>query len=173
MGLGSENIPAAGPPDGEERNVRAIVVTSLGLALAFPFAAGAQTALRGQDIAAAPGLPQDGSRRPGSAGPAFPEPAASPQAPLAAGGFSPPGQKPPRPEKAIGPDLVAYIFEPIGGMVGPITEGLHAFDAAIAPINEALQPLTGPYGAALEVAPDEAPGPAETGPLPAKRGPRK
>ncbi|NEU12661.1 hypothetical protein G3T14_10985 [Methylobacterium sp. BTF04] len=57
----------------------------------------------------------------------------------------PPGAgRPPRSEAAIGPDLMYYVFAPIGGMVGPITEGIHRFDAAIAPISEALQPIVGP-----------------------------
>lgn len=140
--------------------MRPIVVMSLGLILALPGAALAQPASQGAGLTAAPGLPAEGanSRRASEGGAS----AETRGALLGAGaapsaGVTPPAERPPRPAKAIGPDIASAIFAPIGVIVAPITEGLHAFDAAIAPINEALQPLTGPYGAALVVGPDGAP----------------
>lgn len=180
--------------------MRSIVVTSLGLILALPGAALAQPMPQGspQGLGAplAPGMPMEGNdpRRPSEspmsaeARSALMGAGAKPPADLAPGNGVPPGQRPPRPEKAIGPDIASAIFAPIGVIVAPITQGLHAFDAAIAPINEVFQPLTGPYDAALVVGPDGArlapeggavvaePVPAE--PIPANpprpvRGPRK
>ncbi len=168
--------------------MKRIVVMGLGLALALPCAAGAQPAAQGPGGAALPGQPP----APGTSGPsgsglspnargALLGPAV-PAAGLTPGGGAPAGQRPPRPENALGPDLAGAIFAPIGVIVAPFTEGLHAFDAAIAPINEALQPITGPYGAALVVGPDGAPVPPEAAvepvpavpaPAPARIGPRK
>jgi len=167
--------------------MRPIVVMSLGLILALPSAAGAQPLPQDAGAGAVPGQPQDAaSRRRAEQNAMAAETRGAllaPGAPPQAGGIAPPAQRPPRSEKAIGPDLAAYIFAPIGGIVGPITEGLHAFDAAIAPINEALQPITGPYGAALVVGPDGAPlapeataaaaEPAAAEPPRSARGPRK
>lgn len=165
--------------------MRPIVVMSLGLILALPSAAGAQPSPQDAGPAAVPGQPLDAAlRRRADQNAMAAETRGTllaPGAPPQAGGSAPPAQRPPRPEKAIGPDLAGYIFAPIGVIVGPITEGLHAFDAAIAPINEALQPITGPYGAALVVGPDGAPVPPEVAvaePAPPEpprsaRGPRK
>lgn len=144
--------------------MRAIIRTGLILALALPGAAAAQ------QPETAPGRPGVDSR-PGPAGrAALLE--ANPAAPGAPPAGAPAGpQKPPRPEKAIGPDLMAYVFAPIGTVVVPITEGLHAFDAAIAPVNAALLPVTGPLDPAL-LQPADAPPPAAA-PAKAPVGPRK
>ena len=171
--------------------MRLIVVMSLGLILALPGAALAQLSPQGARAPAAPVLPSDGtnSRRTSESATsaeargALLGSGAAPSAGAAPGGPAQPGQRPPRPEKAIGPDVASALFAPIGVIVAPITEGLHAFDAAIAPINEAFQPITGPYDAALVVGPDDAPlapedAAAVAEPVPANpprtlRGPRK
>lgn len=155
--------------------MRPIVVMSLGLILVLPGAAAAQPAPQGGGASASPGPNQGGgpgrtSESTAQARGALLAPGAPPPAGLPPGGFAPLGQKPPRSEKAIGPDLASHLFAPIGQIVGPITEGLHAFDAAIAPINEALQPLTGPYGADLVVGPDGAPLSPEAAALVAEPG---
>ncbi len=54
--------------------------------------------------------------------------------------------------RSFGPDLMALVFAPVGIIVKPITEGLHVVDAAIAPINVALRPLTGPLSLPGEAA---------------------
>lgn len=46
--------------------------------------------------------------------------------------------------RSYGPDVMAMIFAPVGMILAPITQGLHAVDAVVAPINVALKPLTGP-----------------------------
>ena len=49
---------------------------------------------------------------------------------------------------------------PVGVIVTPINAGLRAFDAAMAPLNDALRPITGP----LVLAPPPAPVPVPVGP---------
>jgi hypothetical protein len=152
--------------------MRSIVMTALGLAITVSFGAAAQPTSPTRGTPTGLGSqPADAGRQAPMGASGLPEPRSA--LPASVGGFVPPGQRPPRPETAIGPDLAAYLFAPIEGMVGPITEGLHAFDAAIAPINEALQPVTGPYGAALEVAPETAPPPSGTASAPTAANPRK
>lgn len=151
--------------------MRSIVIVSLGLILASPITAQAQVASSKPLIPGAPVQTQTGTGRSGSASATLLEtPGAAPSAPS---GFDPPGQKPPRPDTAIGPDLVAYIFAPVGKIVGPITEGLHVFDASLAPINAVLLPLTGPHDPAPEVAPASAPVSPVAEAVPTTRGPRK
>ncbi len=77
---------------------------------------------------------------------------------LQAGAVAAPTRKAVRPEKTFGPDLAAFVAAPVGVIVTPINEGLHAFDAAMAPLNEALRPITGP------LAPVSAPIPVPVGP---------
>lgn len=88
---------------------------------------------------------------------------------LMAPGRAPGAGKPPRPERAIGPDLMAYVFAPIGVIVAPITDGIHHFDAAIAPLDAVLAPITGPVDPNLFA----SPAPAAPDTPPAGRGPRK
>ncbi|WP_018262314.1 hypothetical protein [Methylobacterium sp. WSM2598] len=71
-----------------------------------------------------------------------------------------PSQRPPRPATALGPDIVAPLFAPIGLIVSPVTEGLHLFDEAVAPLGEVLRPVTGPSNPA----PAEAPAPGAQAP---------
>lgn len=124
--------------------MRSIVVLSLGLILGAPFTAEAQPLPGGTTLPAAPGAAPLAKGRDGAASATLlSDPAAAAPGPR---GFDPPGQKPPRPDTAVGPDLLAYIFAPVGGIVGPITEGIHVFDAALAPVNAVLLPLTGPQG---------------------------
>ena len=133
------------------RDIRSIFVLSLGLTLGASFAVEAQPLPGGTTLPSAPGVAQSSKGRQGAASATLlADPAASAPIPR---GFDPPGQKPPRPDNAVGPDLLAYVFAPIGGMVGPITEVLHVFDAALAPVNALLLPLTGPQTAASETSP--------------------
>lgn len=152
--------------------MKRIVVMGLGLALALPCAASAQYVPSGQRGTEMGGVQGDLA--------AQLKDATSPPATLLPGDTAPSGQgssqRPPRPDNALGPDLAGAIFAPIGVIVAPFTEGLHAFDAAIAPVNEALQPITGPYDAAPAVGPDGTPAVAEPvppAPAPAGVGPRK
>lgn len=71
-----------------------------------------------------------------------------------------PVRKAARPEKTFGPDLAAFVAAPVGVIVTPINAGLRAFDAAMAPLNDALRPITGP----LVLAPPPAPVPVPVGP---------
>jgi hypothetical protein len=70
-----------------------------------------------------------------------------------------PVRKAARPEKTFGPDLAAFVAAPVGVIVTPINAGLRAFDAAMAPLNDALRPVTGP----LVLAPPPAPVPVGPG----------
>lgn len=144
---------------------------SLGLILGGPFAAEAQPLAPGTTAPAAPSVAQPGTGREGSARAGLL--AASAASTPAPGGFDPPGQKPPRPDNALGPDLVAYVFAPVGRIVGPITEGLHAFDAALAPVNAVLLPLTGPRTVASEAPPTPPSVPPLAAAEPTGRLPRK
>lgn len=144
---------------------------SLGLTLGIPCTADAQPLASGTTAPAAPGLAQPRNGRDGSASAAL---LADPAAPVpASAGFPPTGQKPPRPDNAVGPDLFAYIFAPVGRIVGPISEGLHAFDAALAPVNAVLLPLTGPQTVASEAPPPPPLAPQPVGAEPSGRPPRK
>ncbi|MCJ2111872.1 hypothetical protein MKK64_11760 [Methylobacterium sp. E-025] len=71
-----------------------------------------------------------------------------------------PVRKAARPEKTFGPDLAAFVAAPVGVIVTPINAGLRAFDAAMAPLNDALRPITGP----LVLAPPPTPVPVPVGP---------
>ena len=128
--------------------MRSIVVMSLGLALALPGAAGAQSGLAGGPDGSS-GRAKVGASAQSSDGRDTLLKASTPPADGAAASR----QKLPRPENAIGPDLIAYVFAPIGGMVVPISAGLRTIDAVIAPVTSVFQPLTGPYVTGPETAP--------------------
>lgn len=90
--------------------MRSIFVLSLGLTLGASFAVEAQPLPGGTTLPSAPGVAQSSKGRQGAASaPLLADPAASAPIPR---GFDPPGQKPPRPDNAVGPDLLAYVFAP-------------------------------------------------------------
>ncbi len=136
---------------------------SIALILAFPSLAAAQS-LTGRGPQAIAGDPEQ------RLAPGLGLASGGPRLPTAPIGEDAPGarSRPPRSEKAIGPDLTAYIFAPIEVIVTPINDGVHGFDALIAPINDVLQPIVGPLNLG-------SPQPAETVivPPPPRIGPRK
>lgn len=117
--------------------LRIILVTA---ALVLPGLAAAQTA------SSRPGVPSAEPQRMGAA----PRTAALPATDTSAA----PAARPTG--KTYGPDLAAVLFAPLDTILSPINDGLHAFDATVAPLNAALAPITGPVDPAL-FAP--APGP--------------
>ncbi len=132
-------------PDLEGRDMRSIVVLSLGLILGAPFTAEAQPLPGGTTLPAAPGAAPLAKGRDGAASATL---LSDPAAAAPGRGASTRRAEAAAADTAVGPDLLAYIFAPVGGIVGPITEGLHVFDAALAPVNAVLLPLTGPQGVA-------------------------